>query len=260
MTGRPRRPARRLVIAWALVEQRRVAAGMTHAQLADRVGAGAATGPARLWTDTDHDTVPLGVLERLCQVLDLHPTELFRAPTRATQRRAQQPLPAPTDVAVIAAALATLTSPPGRTGPAIDPARLAIALGWTLDRLADALAVLDDQLSDTGLRIDHDPAPTTPAPVRGLRARDRSLTEAQRTALHRLPEPDPVLDLETARVLDTIARAPRGVTERDRAFDPAAVVALQQRGLIQRHPGGGYLELTDEARDSLVPHSAQPSP
>ena len=91
MTRRPARrgrPARRLVINWALIEQRRIAAGITHAQLAARVGPGAVTGPPRLWTDNDHDAVPLGLLERLCQVLDLHPAELFQPPARAAQRRA----------------------------------------------------------------------------------------------------------------------------------------------------------------------------
>ncbi|MFR9802822.1 hypothetical protein ACL02T_11035 [Pseudonocardia sp. RS010] len=253
MTGRARRPARRLVIDWSLVEQRRVAAGMTHAQLAVRVGAGAATGPARLWTDNDHDTVPLGILERLCHVLDLHPAELFRDLTSGT-RRCTRPVPSgPADVAVIAAALATLTSPPGRPGPSVSSARLAEALGWTLDRLGDALSALDEQLADTGVRIDHDPAPTTPVPVRGLRSRDRHLTEAQRTALHQLHEPDPELDVETARVLATIAHAPRTVTERMTSLDPTAIVALQQRGLIRRHPGGGYLELTEDAEFSLRP-------
>ena len=86
---------------------------MTHTELADRVGSGAVTGPARLWTDNDHDTVALGLLERLCQVLDLHPTELFRAPTRNAQRRHQLAHAEPADVAVLAAALATVTCPPG---------------------------------------------------------------------------------------------------------------------------------------------------
>lgn len=253
MTGQPRRPARRLVIDWALVEQRRVAAGMTHAQLADRVGAAAATGPARLWTDNDHDTIPLGILERLCQILDLHPSELFRAPTHAAQRRAQTAPPAPADVVVIAAALATLTGPPGRAGTTVNSARLADALGWTLDRLGDALAALDEQLADTGVRIDHDPTPTSPPAVRGLRARDRNLTDQQRTALHRLHDADPSLDADLARVLDAIAHSPRAVTERQQSLDPAAVVALQQRGLVRRHPGGGYLELTDDADYSLRP-------
>ena len=253
MTGRPRRPARRLVIDWPLVEQRRIAAGMTQTQLAARVGAGAATGPARLWTDNDHDTVPLGTLERLCQVLDLHPTELFRAPTRASMRCAQPTSPGPDDGAVLAAALATLSNPPGRTGPSVDSARLAEALGWTLDRLGAALSALDAQLADTGVRIDHDPAPTAPAPVRGLRGRDRHLTEAQRTSLHRLHEPDLELDAATASVLEAIAFAPRAVTEGMQSLDPAVVVALQQRGLVRRHPGGGYLELTEDAEFSLRP-------
>jgi hypothetical protein len=142
----------------------------------------------------------------------------------------------------------------------ISSAGLAEALGWTLDRLGDAVAALDGQLADTGVRIDHDPAPTSPPPVRGLRARDRNLTDAQRTALHQLHEPEPTLDVETARVLDAIAHAPRTLTERTHEFDPAAIVALQQRGLIRRHPGGGYLELTDDTLCGLaITAAAKPS-
>lgn len=132
-------------------------------------------------------------------------------------------------------------------------ARLADALGWTLDRLGDALSVLDEELADTGVRVDHDPAPTTSAPVRGLRRRDRHLTDAQRTALHQLHDADPELDVETARVPATIAHAPRTATERMLSRDPTAVVALQQRGLIHRHPGGGDLELVEDAEFSLRP-------
>lgn len=250
--GRSVRPARRLVINWSLVEQRRIAAGLTQAQLADRVGAGAATGRGRLWTDNDHDRVPLGLLERLCQVLDLHPTELFCPPTRAAQRRAHPPAEPPTDVTVLQAALATLTAPTGGSGVPVAPAALAEALGWPLDRLTTALTVLTEQLADTGLRVDTDPAPTG-TPVRGLRARDRHLTDDQRTALHLLRDLDPPLDAEAARILDTIARNPRAFTERDRDLDPAALVALQQRGLIRRHPRGDYLELTDDTDFSLRP-------
>lgn len=252
MTGRPARPARRLVINWSLVEQRRIAAGLTQAQLADRVGAGAATGRGRLWTDNDHDGVSLGLLERLCRVLDLHPTELFCPPTRVAQRRALPPVETPTDVTVLEAALATLTAPTGGSGVRVAPAALADALGWSLDRLTIALTVLTERLSDTGIRVDTDPAPTG-TPVRGLRARDRHLTDDQRTALHRLDRLEPPLDAEAARVLDAIARTPRGFTERDRNLDPAALIALQQRGLIRRHHRGDYLELTDDASFSLRP-------
>jgi hypothetical protein len=178
-----------------------------------------------LWTDNDHDTVALGLLERLCQVLDLHPTELFRTPARVKHRRSRSANSEPADGAVIAAALANLTSPLGRSGPAVSSARLAAALGWTLGRLDDALAALDEHLADTGVRIDHDPAPPSPPPIRGLRARDCNPSQAQRIALYQLHQPDPVLDVETARVLEAIAHAPRTVTERVQSFDPAAVVA-----------------------------------
>jgi hypothetical protein len=72
----------------ALIEQRRIAAGMTHAQLAARADPGAVTGPPRLCTDNDHDAVPLGLLERLCQVLDLHPARTVNSSVAAATFRA----------------------------------------------------------------------------------------------------------------------------------------------------------------------------
>jgi hypothetical protein len=36
-------------------------------------------------------------------------------------------------------------------------------------------------------------------------------------------------------------------------LDPEAVIALQQRGIIRRHPCGDHLELTDDAAFSLHP-------
>ena len=46
---------------------------------------------------------------------------------------------------------------------------------------------------------------------------------------------------------------PRGTLTEGDAADPATVVALQQRGIIRRRPRAGYLELTDDARFSLMP-------
>ena len=113
---------------------------MTHAQLAARVGPGAVTGPPWLWTDNDHDAVPLGLLERLCQVLDLHPAELFQPPARAAARRRTLPSTGPPgDETVLEAALATVTTLSGQPGTPIAPAALADALGWSLDRLDTAL-------------------------------------------------------------------------------------------------------------------------
>jgi len=189
MTSRPARAAtRRLVINWPLVEQRRIAAGLTQAQLTDRIRGGALTGRGRLWTDADHDDVPLGLLERLCQVLDLHPAELFCPPTRAAHRRALVPEQPPADSTVLEAALATLTVPAGTTGTPIGMAALADALGWSLDRLGTAVAALTEQLTGAGTRIDADPVPAG-TPIRGLRA-PRPLPH-QRPARRAAPAPPP---------------------------------------------------------------------
>ena len=58
---------------------------------------------------------------------------------------------------------------------------------------------------------------------------------------------------KAAEVLDVIARDPRALTECHRDLDPEVVIALQQRGIIRRHPRGDYLELTDDAQFSLAP-------
>ena len=52
-------------------------------------------------------------------------------------------------------------------------------------------------------------------------------------------------------MLYAVAHLPGAFTEGD-APDPATVVALQQRGIIRRRARAGYLELTDDARFSLV--------
>jgi DNA-binding XRE family transcriptional regulator len=46
---------RRLSINWKFVEQRRMAVGLTRAQLADRIGAAGETWPVQLWHDHDYD-------------------------------------------------------------------------------------------------------------------------------------------------------------------------------------------------------------
>jgi DNA-binding Xre family transcriptional regulator len=73
---------RRLSINWKFVEQRRIAVGLTRAQLADRIGAAGETWPVQLWHDGEYDDIPLGILEELCHVLGLQPAELFSPPPR----------------------------------------------------------------------------------------------------------------------------------------------------------------------------------
>ncbi|MDN5918702.1 MAG: helix-turn-helix transcriptional regulator [Pseudonocardia sp.] len=248
------RPARRLVIDWALVEQRRVAAGMTHAQLAQRVGVAAVTGPVRLWCDRDHDTVRLGLLERLCQVLDLHPVELFTAPTRVRQRRAVRPADRPADDQVLEAALATTTgaapSPAGQHPVPVGRAELADALGWPLQRLAAALAALEDTLAERGVRISNDVVGDGRA-VHDLRSRSGLLTPAQREALHRLAYAGERLDVDAVRALYAIAQPDSRYTERHHVIGPAGV-RLQQLGLVHRRHRSRTLELAADVRYALL--------
>lgn len=248
-----RRPARRLVINWAIVEQRRITAGLTHAQLAERVGVAAVTGPVRLWQDGGHDAVPLGLLERLCQVLDLHPVELFRAPRRATQRRALAVPEVATDGQVLEAALATLPRPAaaGEQTPAVSRAGLADALGWPLSRMAAAIADLDDTLADRGVRLDVDVVADGHA-VHGVTPRPGLLTPTQRKALHRLTYTDEALDVDTARVLYATADPDIRCSERHRTISADAAVRLQQLGLVRCRDRGRDLELTDDARYALL--------
>jgi hypothetical protein len=151
------------------------------------------------------------------------------------------------------AALATVTTPSGQPGTPIAPAD---ALGWSLERLDTALGALTDHLADTGIRIDTDPAPAS-TPLRGLRARDRHLTDEQRAALHRLGHATAPLDADAAQALYAVAH-PRGTLTEGDAPDPVTVVALQQRGIIRRRARVGYLELTDDARFSLTPEPPDP--
>jgi hypothetical protein len=162
----------------------------------------------------------------------------------------------PGDETILEAALATVTTPSGQPGTPITPAALADALDWSLKRLDTALAALTDHLAGTGIRIDTDPAPAS-TPLRGLRARDRHLTDEQRAALHRLRHATAPLDADAARVLYAVAHPGGTLTEGD-AADPATVVALQQRGIIRRRARAGYLELTDDARFSLAPEPPAP--
>jgi hypothetical protein len=112
-----------------------------------------------------------------------------------------------------------VTTPSGQPGTPITLAALADALGWSLERLTTALAALTDHLAGTGIRIDTDPAPAS-TPLRGLRARDRHLSDEQRAALHRLHHATAPLDAGAARVLYAVAH-PRGTLTEGDAADPA---------------------------------------
>jgi DNA-binding Xre family transcriptional regulator len=240
---------RRLSINWKLVEQRRIAAGLTRAELAERLGRNGTTTdylwPSRAWHDEDHDDIRLEVLERLCEALDLHPDELFTAPTRAAQPRRMPAPPAASasDDAVLEAALTTLTDPVGHGG-------VADALGWPLDRLGAALAVLDERLADTGIRVDHDSRPL--ATIRGLRPRAALLSDAQRKSLHRLSDLDGGHDPRDARTLYEIAILGFGPTETSDTIDPAAAIKFQRQGYVRRRHNSERLTASYDLVYSLM--------
>jgi DNA-binding Xre family transcriptional regulator len=252
--ARPRAGARRLRINWELIEQRRIASRLTRPQLAERVGASALTGPRRLWRDTDHDGIPLGVLERICEVLDLHPVELFTPPPRPARRPAREDphvADAPPDHAVIEAALATLVHATPTTGQ-VSRAQLAAALGWSLVRLNTALTGLHTHLAGAGTRVEVDPDQLDGA-IHGLQARHGLLTTTQREALHQLRGIAPALAEPAARALYNIAVHGAGYSEHPSHLDPHVAIALQQHGHARRRPGTSpYLEPTAAVRDALL--------
>lgn len=255
LVGRRAVTDRRLNLDWGLIEQRRVAAGLTRAELAERLGRAGGNSaywwPSRAVLTHDYDHLTLVDLDRLCAALDLHPAELFTTPTRKVQRQRTPPSRAAQarDDAVLEAAFTTLADPVGHGA-------LADALGWPLDRLREALDTLEQRLGDTGMRVDHDPGP--PAVIRGLRRRDAVLTETQRTALHRLGDRDTGLDPYYARLLYSIAIIGLAPTETSRGTDPAAAIKLQRLGYVRRRHNSEHLAASNELAFSLLLDELEP--
>ena len=110
----------RLILNWDLIEERRVAAGLTRVELATRLGENGTTidylWPSRSWRDEDNGPVRVAVLERLCAILDLRPAQLFAEPTTRGKRRRKSAVkqhldtdvPPAADHAVVEAAVSTL--------------------------------------------------------------------------------------------------------------------------------------------------------
>lgn len=178
------------------VEQTRLGRGLIHGELATQVGVSAPYASTRLWLDDDRDNIPLGVLERLCQVLDLHPAELFGARPRRRPASAMAAghdrvatdnsgaatghddgVSVATDTGHAPVSMAPITaSPVGTTTPdvatlgaavtalaaPVTHTQLAEALGWSLPRLLTGLEVLEQRLDCVGLRVFAAAAPPGP--------------------------------------------------------------------------------------------------
>ncbi len=103
--------------------------------------------PALFWEDAGRegdDRIPVGVLRRLCRILDVDLTEL--AESRGPRGDAEDGAEGPPDDVRVEAALAEFTGGLSRD-------TLAEAFGWPLDRVERALAVLDERLAPTGRRL-----------------------------------------------------------------------------------------------------------
>lgn len=116
----------------ALIEERRVGAGLTLQQLADRIGA-----DRHLFRQSVHDDdVALGAVVRLAEALDVSLDQLV------TEDPIERPA---TDDARATAAVATAGG--------LTRWQLARALHWTLPRAGSALRHAEHRLRGTGLRL-----------------------------------------------------------------------------------------------------------
>lgn len=245
---------RRLNVNWAFIERRRIAVGLTRAQLADRVGVTGQPWPLRLWPDGDDDDLPLSVLEHLCELLDLGPAELFTPPAREAHEASAQPPPIGTDDAIVEAALASLVN---LTPPPITRARLATALGWTLDRLENALARLEIRLEASGVRFDRD-AVNPAEPLNGLQPRAALLDEMQRYRVHQLRVADDGLAEPVLRALYQIVIVGYDYSEATLDLAAETAIELQRQGLVQRRHASRSFDPSDDVRYSLMLEEHRP--
>jgi transcriptional regulator with XRE-family HTH domain len=129
----------RQAIGGRLISERRAAAGLTVRQLADQLGIDART-LADFERNFSHDAgaIPVDLLHRICQALDLELAEVIDPPTAAPQENA--------DDRKFEAALV-------EHGGVLTRDDLAAALSWPLTRLERALLSLEHRLKPTGLRL-----------------------------------------------------------------------------------------------------------
>jgi transcriptional regulator with XRE-family HTH domain len=124
-----------------LITERRIAAGLTIRQLAERLGIDA-------WTleqlergiGRGGERVSVAELTRICAALDLDPAQVIGMPVTGSAA------PAAADDRKVEAALI-------EHGAVVTRDDLAAALGWPLARLERALLALERRLKPTGLRL-----------------------------------------------------------------------------------------------------------
>jgi len=180
--------------------------------------------PIMLWEDPGleaDDRIPVGVLRRLCRILDVDLTELSES--QSPRGDAEDDEVGPPDDVRVEAALAEF--PDG-----LSRVRLAEAFGWPLDRMERALAALEQRLRPTGRRL---------RPVGWHRYALGShlgvLTPEERSHLRRSTSDG--LDHDEAAALFQIVRGFSSVGLFSTGPGAQAVRSLLRQGLIERHSG-----------------------
>lgn len=241
---------RRLSIDWQFIERRRLAVGLSRAELADRIGIHGMTTdylwPSRNWRDDDHDHIRLHTLERLCSALDVPARDLFTADvtdqiseddTAPLSDRLQR-----SDEMVLEAALYKLAQP-------VTTSSIALTLVWQLGRVDAALANLEKSLETRGVRIDRDPE--SPRVILGVVARESIFSPMESRGLDyvcaRAQDLQPV-DASTLYEIAVIGTCP---TEADRRFEIGSAVRLHGLRYLRHLDDGEHLAVADEVVFSL---------
>lgn len=170
----------------AEVRRLRLQAGLSTRCLGRLTGVSATT-IRGIEDGSNHEQLPLLLVARLADALDVTPQELFARPPI-------EPALAGGDDRVVEAALQCRS---GVTS-AYD---LATCLGWTLDKVVRALDVLDRRLDGTGTRLHRNSWQQ-----RAIRPSTELLSDDQQRALHRLGPSHRGLTQSSARLLLAAAR------------------------------------------------------
>lgn len=199
-----------------LVDERRVAAGLTIQQLAERVG-------VDRWflrqSSRDDDGVPIGVFLRLSETLDIPLEDLLRADPAGLGPMSED-----------ARAMAALADRGQMTR-----AQLAAVFMWTLPQTAAALQRIDRRLRGTGLRLRR----VGPQAYR-IDADLSHLSVAERAHLRHLEMDETGLAPNVAAMLLAIVRGygTRTWVNDNVEPDDNCIEDLRRAGLVNQHERG----------------------
>lgn len=219
----------------ARIRRLRLQAGYSHRRLARMLGVSAST-IRGLEEGTNHDQLPLTLIDQLAQHLAVSIPELFGRPD------SEAVMPA-CDDRIIEAALRCATG-------LIAIADLADAMDWTLERTRSALDALDERVQPTGTRMHRNSWQQC-----ALRPATEHLTDHQQHALHQIGPRSRGLTHLTAQLL---VAATRGEID-DHWFKTAtngqrvALQSLLKQGVLLTAPGDSKIVPAPDAVYGLQP-------